>query len=130
MFTLSECFDDKGERNKAEKYYVEFLKAGEYSPIAFEASEEPFDLVTLFVKSAVILPGIDAIGFWRHHGNHAQIEDQLPGFITFLGAIHQQRQAFRHRPSSRSSSRPSGASWALPGESAKVMAVRAFAATR
>jgi hypothetical protein len=28
--------------------------------------------------------------------NHAQIEHQLPGFIAFVGAVHQQWKALRH----------------------------------
>src|SRR5271167_4893766 len=51
----------------------------------------------LLIESAVVFPGLDAVGLWRNDRDHAQAEHQLSGFITLVGAVHQQRQAFRHR---------------------------------
>ena len=83
----------------------------------------------LLVQGAVVAPGIDAIGFRRNDGDHAELEHQLPGFITLVSAIHQQRIPGGTGGRSRSNSRPSGASCAWPGDRANVMAVRASAAT-
>ena len=74
--------------------------------------------------------GSRRLRFGRNHRNQAEIERQLPGFVVFVGAVHDQMQAapaaVRCRPAVRGlrpRRRPG------PGESAKVMAVRAFAAT-
>ena len=98
MFALSQRFDDEGEVEESEEEDIEFLEAGEDSTEAFEPPEEPLDLVALFVKGAVELPWLDAIGLWRNHRDHAQTEHQLPGLVAFVGPIHQHWQAFRHRP--------------------------------
>jgi len=37
------------------------------------------------------------VGLRRDHWNHAQMEHQLPRFITFVSAIHQHRKTIRHR---------------------------------
>ena len=101
MFTLAKRFDDEGEVEEAEEEDIEFLEAGKDSAEAFESSEEPLDFIALLVESAVVFPGLDAVGLWRNDRDHAQAEHQLPGFITLVGAIHQQRQAFWHRPQFR-----------------------------
>jgi hypothetical protein len=67
-------------------------------PIALHAAEEALDLVSLLIESAIIAPGIDAIGLGRHDRDHAEREHQLPGLVAFVGAIHQQRQTFWHWP--------------------------------
>ena len=98
MFTLTQRFDDEGEVEEAEEEDIEFLEAGEDSAKAFEPSEEPLDLVALFVECAVVLPRFNAVGLGWNHRDHAQTEHQLSGFVPFVGAIHQHWQAFRHRP--------------------------------
>ena len=94
--TLSEGFDDEGEVEESDEEYVEFLEPGEDPAEALEPSEQSFDLVALLVESAVVLPGFDAVGLGWNHRNHAQIKYQLPGFIAFVSAVHQQRKAPRH----------------------------------
>jgi hypothetical protein len=84
VFTLAKRFDDEGEV--------------EDSAEVFESPEEPLDFVALLVESAAVLPRLDAVGLWRNDRDHAQAEHQLPGFVTFVGAIHQQRQPFRYAP--------------------------------
>jgi hypothetical protein len=96
VFTLSESFDDKCEVEEADEEYVELLEPGEDSAEALESSEQPFDLVAFLVESTVVSPGFDAVGLWRNHRNHPQIEHQLPCLIALIGSIHQHRQAFRH----------------------------------
>ena len=66
MFTLAKGFDDEGEVEEAEEEDIEFLETGEDSAEAFESSEEPLDFVALFVESAVVFPGFDAVGPWRN----------------------------------------------------------------
>src|SRR5258708_3569881 len=88
----------RAKLRKAEEEDIEFLEAGEDSAEALESPEEPLNFIALLVESAVVLPGLDAVGLWRNERDHAQDEYQLPGFVTLVGAIHQQRQAFRHRP--------------------------------
>ena len=71
MLTLSKGFDDKDEIDKAEEDDVELLKSGEDATEAFQSAKEPFYFVALLVQFAIILPGIEAIGFWRNHWDHA-----------------------------------------------------------
>ncbi len=131
MFTLAKRFDDEGEVEEAEEEDIEFLEAGEDSAKAFESPEEPLDFIALLVEGAVVFPGLDAVGLWRNDRDHAQAEHQLPGFVT---PRRRDPSATAEPsgigPSSASRARPSGASCAWPGDRAKVMAVRAFAATR
>ena len=49
MLTLSQGLDDKGEGEEAEEQDIEFLEAGKDAAEAFEAAEEPFDLVAFAV---------------------------------------------------------------------------------
>lgn len=130
VFTLSEGFDDESEVEEADEEHIEFLEPREDSAEALEASEQPFDFVAPPVEGAIILPRFDAVGLGRNHGNHAQIEHQLPRLIALIGPIHQHRQAFRYLRQCPQRLASFGASCAFPGDRAKAMAVRAFAATR
>ena len=109
---------------------IEFFEAGEDSTEAFESAEEPLDFIACFIESAVVFSRLDAVGLGMDAGEHSEFQHQLPGFVAFVSAIHNMERPSGIGPSCRSKARPSGASCALPGESAKVMAVRAFAATR
>jgi hypothetical protein len=97
VFTLAQCFDDEGEVEETEEEHVELLEAGEDSSEALQPAEEALDFVALLVEGAVILPWLDAVGFGRHHRDHAQRQNELASFIAFVGPVHQHRQAFRHR---------------------------------
>ena len=101
MFTLAKRFDNEGEVEEAEEEDIEFLEAGEDSAEAFESPEESLNFVALLVASAVVFPGLDAVGLWWNDRDHAQAKHQLPGFVAFVGAIHQQRLTFPHRPQFR-----------------------------
>ena len=129
VFTLANRFDDEGEVEEAKEDHIELLEAREDSAEAFEAAEQSLDLVALLVKGSVVVPGLDTIGLGRNHRKHAQVEHQLSCLIAFVSAIHQHGKAFGHSRKLHSSSRPAGASWALPGDREKAMAVRASAAT-
>ena len=96
MFTLTKRFNDESEVEEAQEEHVELLKSGEDSAEALEATEEPLDLVALFVEGTVVVPGLDTIGFGRNHRNHAQIEHELSGLVALIGSIHQHGQAFGH----------------------------------
>ena len=97
MFTLTKRFDDEGEVEEAEEEDIELLEAGEDSAEALEPAEEQLDLIALLVEGTVVFPRLDAVGLGRNHWDHAEAEHQLSGFIALVGAIHQHRQAFRHR---------------------------------
>jgi hypothetical protein len=96
VFTLTQCFNDEGEGEEAEEEYIEFLESGEDSAEALQPSEEALDLISLLVKRPVILPRLDAIGLGRNYRDHAEAEHQLPGFIAFVGSIHQHWKTFWH----------------------------------
>ena len=98
MFTLTQRFDDEGEVEESEEEDIEFLEAGEDSSEAFEPSEESLDLVALLVEGAVVFLRLDAVGLGRNHRHHSEAEHQLPGFVAFVGAINQHRQALQHGP--------------------------------
>jgi hypothetical protein len=74
------------------------FEPGEDSTEASEPSEEAFGFVPLLVEFLALAPGIEPVGLGWDHRNHAQIEHKLPGSIALTSLIHQQRQAFRHRP--------------------------------
>jgi hypothetical protein len=69
-----ERFDDEREGEESKKVDVELFKAGEDAAETFDRPEQPFDLVALLIKGAVVLPGMDSVGLWRNHWNHTQIE--------------------------------------------------------
>lgn len=50
MLTLSESFDDEGETKEGKEDAVQFLEAGEDAAVAFEPSEEAFDLVPFAIE--------------------------------------------------------------------------------
>jgi hypothetical protein len=96
VLTLAKGLDDKGEVEEGEEEHVEFLEAGEEAAEAFQPGEEPLDLIALLVESGVVLPWLDGVGLWGN--DRAQAEHQLSGLIALIGAVHQPRKAFWHRP--------------------------------
>ena len=92
-----QCFDDQREVEESEKHRVALFEPRKDAPESFQSPEEPLDFVALLVRFALLLPRIEPVGFGPNHGNHAQIEHKLSGFIAFVGAIHQHGQPFRHR---------------------------------
>jgi hypothetical protein len=78
VLTLYEGFDDQNEINKGEENDIELFESGEDAAEAFQPAEEPFHFVAFLVEFAVVLPGIEPVGFRRNHWNHAQIKYQLP----------------------------------------------------
>jgi len=130
VLTLSESLDSQSEGEKSQEEDIEVLKAREDAAEALETPEEPFDLVALAVHGFVILPGFEAIALGWNHRNKAEIQRQLAGFVVFLGSVHDEVQRCWQRPdAAQQGARPSTVSEAWPGESEKVMAARAFAAT-
>jgi hypothetical protein len=93
VFTLAKRFDDEGEVEKAEEEDIEFLEAGEDSAEVFESPEEPLDFHALLVESAVLIPGLDAVGLWRNDRDHAHAVSQVAWF----------RRARRRDPSTTAS---------------------------
>lgn len=77
--------------NEGSEHHVEFVEAGKDSAKGFEAAEETFDLVALFIEFPVVFPRIQSAGIGRHHRRQLQREEQLPGFIAFVSTIHHHR---------------------------------------
>jgi hypothetical protein len=82
VLTLSKSFDDESKAEEGEEDAVEFLEAGEDTPVAFESAKEPLDLIAFLVKRPVIAPRINAIGFGWYHRNHAQFEHQVSRLVA------------------------------------------------
>ena len=114
---------------EGEKDQIEFVEARKDAAKTFEPAEQPLDFVAPAVHGFVVLPGLQAVRPGRNHRNKAEIQRQLQGFVVFVGAVHDQMQGAGKGPMPPSSLRPSTVSEACPGERAKVMAVRASAAT-
>ncbi len=89
--------DDEREVEEGEEDDIQLLEPGEYAPEALEAAEEPLNFIALFVQLAVVLPGIEAVGFGRDDRDHAQIEHGLPRLIPLVGFVQYHRKSFRHR---------------------------------
>src|SRR5258708_7682593 len=86
----TESFDDQGEIDETNKHHVEFLESGEDAAESFQSPEQSLDLVASLVHGAIVFPCIDSIALGRNHRNEVQIQRQLSGFVTFVGAIHEQ----------------------------------------
>jgi hypothetical protein len=89
-------FDDERKAEKRQEHDVEFFKTRKDAAEAFEAPEQPLDLVALLVQGTIIFPRMQPVGLRWNYRNHAQIQHQLPGFIAFVSAVHQQRKASWH----------------------------------
>lgn len=88
MLTLTKRFDDQGEVDEGHEHHVELVEPGEDPAEAFEAAEEPLDLVPPRVHEAIVLPGFDSARIRRHDRHEAEVEHQLPRFGPFIGPIH------------------------------------------
>lgn len=95
MFTLSECFDDKGEVEEANEQHVEFLETGGGSVEAFEPTEQPFDLVAFLVEGSVIHSGSVRLDLGGNTGTKHRSSTSWR-VSTLIGSIHQQGEAVRH----------------------------------
>ena len=73
--------DDEREVDEGDEHEIELLEAREDTPEAFESTEQPFDLIAPFVHDAVVLPGRDAARVRWNHGQKAEVECQLSGFV-------------------------------------------------
>lgn len=84
--------DDQSEVEESQEEDIEFVEAREDATEALEPAKEPLHFIALAVKRLVVLPGFQAITLGRNHGDKAEIERQLPGFVVFVSAIHDQMQ--------------------------------------
>ncbi len=100
MLTQRKSFDDESEEQEPKKGDVELVEAGEAAAAALQSPEKPLDLVALAVQCAVVLRGFEPVPLGQHNGDHAQVERQLPSLVVFAGAVHDERNAARHRPQS------------------------------
>ena len=105
-------------------------KQGEDAAESLEPAEESLDLVAAAIERSVVFPRLQAGAPGRHDGNPSEIQSQLavsdrphrrrPSAVAAARAVV---------PDHRAARGPCWASCAWPGERAKVIAVRAFAAT-
>ena len=72
---------------------VEFVKAGEDSPKAFQSPKQPLDFIATPVHGPVIFPWRDAIPLWRHDRRKSQIKYQLACFISLVCLVHDHAHA-------------------------------------
>jgi len=79
------------------KRTVEFVEAGEDAAEALESAKQSFYFVALAVEGLVVLPRFQAIALGRNHGDKSEIQCQLPGFVVFVGTVHDQMQGRRQR---------------------------------
>jgi hypothetical protein len=59
--------------NKSDKHHIEFLKARENAPKAFEAAKPAFDFITV----SILFLGVDEIALGRHYRHKTQFKRQL-----------------------------------------------------
>jgi hypothetical protein len=84
VFTLAKRFDDEGEVEEAEEEDIDFSKREKILRKPLSRRKSALDFVALLVERAVVYPGLDAVGLWRNHRDHAQAEHQLPGVVTLV----------------------------------------------
>ena len=111
------------ERNPREEH-VELLKAREDTPKPLQPAEQPLDFVAPLVHLPVVLPGSGSGAEGRNNRREPQrqckLRVSLPSYARSIN-----RYGFRpFNPRRANSLRPSGASWACPGERENVTAVR------
>src|SRR5258708_26071900 len=76
--------------NEGHEHHVEFLESREDAPEALEPAKQALDLVAPLVHLAGVLPRGDGIRLWWHDRDETQFQCQLPGFLPFVGTVHQQ----------------------------------------
>ena len=64
-------FDDKRKAEKRQEHDVEFFKTRKDAAEAFEAPEQPLNLVALRVQGTIIFPRMQPVGLRRNYRNHA-----------------------------------------------------------
>ena len=131
MLTLAHGLEDGSKVEEGEEHDVAFVEAGEDAAESLEPVEESFDLVAAALEHAVVFPRLQTGALGRHDGNPSAIQCQLACLVVLSQARSISSGSGSGRgPRPASSSRPRRASRAWPGEREKVIAVRAFAATR
>jgi len=98
LLTLPQHFHSKSEAEETKTQRIEFVEAGEDAPVGFESSEEPLDFIAPPVQGSVIRPRLSPVSFRRHNRHHAEGARQDPRLVVLVSPVHQQGQAFRHRP--------------------------------
>jgi hypothetical protein len=106
VLALTKCFDDEHEGEEADEEGVKFLESGEDAAVAFEPSEEAFDLIALGVEGAVQAPGRDAVGLGRHDRillfTHLHVDPIYRNYMDivlarFFHASHELLELFVHQ---------------------------------
>lgn len=87
--------DDQREVDKRFEHDIELFEAREDAVIAFEAAEQPFDFIAPLVQVSVIGPRVETVRLGRDYGLETKLQNELPGFIAFVGAVHDHRHSGR-----------------------------------
>jgi hypothetical protein len=62
LLALTKRFDDEHEGEEADEEGVKFLESGEHATVAFEPSEEAFDLIALGVEGKATASELSGAG--------------------------------------------------------------------
>ena len=132
MLTLSkvsEGFHDQSKVKKAKEQQVEFVEPREDAAKTFQSAEQPLDFIAPGIQGSVAVPRLSRLCRGGTTGMKAQSRANCRVVLSSQARSMMRCSGAGRGPMPPNSSRPSTASEARPGERAKVMAVRAFAAT-
>ena len=79
----------KSKIDKSQKDDIKFVIAGKNTAKTLDATKKSLNLITLFVQFLIVVPRIFAIAFGRNNRCVAKFHGQSPGFIPFIGPVHQ-----------------------------------------
>ena len=83
------CIYNKSKIDKSQKDDIKFVIAGKNTTKTLDAAKKSLNLITLFVQFLIVVPRIFAIAFGRNNRCVAKFHGQSPGFIPFIGPVHQ-----------------------------------------
>src|SRR5690606_13183744 len=109
---------------------LQLIKATKDSSESFQAAKQPLYFISFFIHFFVVLPRRHPIDFRGHDRSHTQVQNKLPGIITFVGLIHDHASSFTATVFQRFQQVTTFRGiTCLPGDREKVTAVRSSAAT-
>lgn len=74
--------------NKSREHSIQLLKARKNAAIGFHTAKQPLHLVSEFIEFPIVCPRLAALRHGRDHRLKTQILNELPHFISRIGAIH------------------------------------------
>ncbi len=73
--------------NEEDEYNLQFVEPRDYSAKTLKPSKQPFDVISLRVQLAAVLPDRKPVAFRRNHRFPTQVEHKLSCVIVFIGLI-------------------------------------------